>query len=274
MSMEESNHERRFGGLRRLYGEKATQRLAGAHVIVAGIGGVGSWVAEALARSGVGQLTLADLDHVAESNVNRQIHALTQTMGMAKVQAMAGRIEGINADCKVNLFDDFVEAGNINALLTENRPDLLIDCTDQASAKIAMILACRQHKIPFIMCGGAGGKTDPLSLRAGDLSQAHNDALLARLRNILRKQHGYPKGSDRNGKTLKRIPKMNVSCFWFDQPAILPDAWLAGRENNAGQAGAALQGLSCAGYGSCVTVTASMGMAVANAAVQEILNIN
>lgn len=271
MSMQESNNERRFGGLRRLYGEKATQTFASAHVMVAGIGGVGSWVVEALARSGVGHLTLADLDHVAESNVNRQIHALSQTMGMAKVQAMAERVAGINPECQVYPFEDFVDANNIDELLDGRRPDVFIDCTDQVSAKVAMVLACRQHKIPLVMCGGAGGKTDPLSLRAGDLSQARNDALLARLRNILRKQHGFAKGSDHNGKALKRVPKMNVDCFWFDQPAILPDLWQAGK-NEAGQAGdAPLQGLSCAGYGSCVTVTATMGMAVANAGIAQLL---
>ena len=192
-------------------------------------------------------------------------------MGMAKVQAMAERVAGINPECQVYPFDDFVDATNIDELLDGRRPDVFIDCTDQVSAKVAMVLACRQRKIPLVMCGGAGGKTDPLSLRAGDLSQARNDALLARLRNILRKQHGFAKGSDHNGKALKRVPKMNVDCFWFDQPAILPDLWLAGK-NEAGQAGdAPLQGLSCAGYGSCVTVTATMGMAVANAGIALVL---
>ncbi|MBV7481596.1 ThiF family adenylyltransferase [Bordetella sp. BOR01] len=267
----EIDAERRFGGLARLYGPDAPARLREAHVAVAGLGGVGSWAAEALARCGVGALTLIDLDHIAESNINRQVHALTPTLGQSKVDAMAERILAINPDCVLTRVDDFVEPGNIQRVLP-GYYTALADCTDQAAAKIAMVLHARQHGIPLLLCGGAGGKTDPLALRAGDLSQALNDALLAKLRNTLRRQHGFPKASDARGKPLKRVPRMGVRALWFDQPAILPAAWARAAEADddmgAAAQAAAPQGLSCAGYGSVVMVTAAMGLAVANEAVR------
>jgi len=257
--------QRRFGGLERLYGPRAVAALAQAHVAVAGIGGVGSWCAEALARSGVGGLTLIDMDHVAESNVNRQLHALTDTLGQSKVNAMAARVHGINPACRLRLADDFVTPGNVAELLAPGLT-LLVDCTDQAQAKIAMILETRRRGLPIVVCGGAGGKTNVLALRAGDLSQALNDALLAKLRNTLRRRHGFAKASDQAGKPRRRVPRMGVRTLWFDQPAILPAQW------RGGEAGEAPQGLSCAGYGSAVTVTASMGMAAAGEAIHWLLN--
>jgi tRNA A37 threonylcarbamoyladenosine dehydratase len=263
--------QRRFGGLERLYGPGSADVLGRAHVAVAGIGGVGSWCAEALARSGVGALTLIDLDHVAESNINRQLHALTETLGMAKVRAMAQRIHGINPVCRVNLVDDFVTPDNVREVLPADL-SWLIDCTDQISAKTAMVLEAAARGLPILVCGGAGGKTDSLSLRAGDLSLAANDALLAKLRNTLRRRHGYPKASDHAGRPRRRIPRMGIQALWFDQAARLPAAWLpdaqplsqasdSGEAAGGGQGGP--QGLSCAGYGSLVTVTAAMGMAAA-----------
>lgn len=265
--------QRRFGGLERLYGPGVLGTLAHAHVAVAGIGGVGSWCAEALARSGVGALTLIDLDHIAESNVNRQLHALTDTLGTAKVQAMARRIHGINPECRVNPVDDFVTPDNVREMLPADLT-LLIDCTDQIAAKTAMVIEAAVRGLLIIVCGGAGGKTDALSLRAGDLSQATNDALLAKLRNTLRRRHGYPKASDHAGRPRRRIPKMGVRVLWFDQVARMPIAWapsVAASEGPAardeGTENGAPQGLSCAGYGSLVTVTAAMGMAAAGQAV-------
>ena len=256
--------DRRFGGLERLYGLGSLDRLAVGHVIVAGIGGVGSWCAEALARSGVGALTLIDLDHIGESNINRQLHALTDTLGQSKVVAMAQRVRGINPGCRVAMLDEFVSPDNVSALLSAPA-SVLVDCTDQASAKIAMILEARARTLPIVVCGGAGGKTDSLSLRAGDLSVAVNDALLAKLRNMLRRHHGYPKAADQAGKPRKRVPKMAIRALWFDQAISLP-ATVQGEQPSA------MQGLSCAGYGSAVAVTAAMGMAAANEAVHCLLN--
>ncbi|NYT58885.1 tRNA threonylcarbamoyladenosine dehydratase [Alcaligenaceae bacterium] len=261
--------ERRFGGLERLYGPASLERLGGAHVVVAGIGGVGSWCAEALARTGIGAIGLIDLDHIAESNINRQLHALSATLGQAKVNAMAQRVRGINPGCRLQVIDDFVSPENVAELLADD-VSVIIDCTDQAQAKIAMILEARRRQVPIVVCGGAGGKTNPLTLRAGDLCTAVNDALLSKLRNTLRRQHAYPKAADQAGKVRKRIPKMGVRALWFDQPALLPAQWQQAGAQTA-EAGA-LQGLSCAGYGSAVTVTAAMGMAAANEAIQYVLN--
>jgi len=278
--------QRRFGGLERLYGPAGLGRLSQAHVVVAGIGGVGSWCAEALARTGIGALTLIDLDHIAESNINRQLHALSDTLGQAKVMAMAQRVRGINPECDVRMLDDFVDPDNVSSLITADA-DFVIDCTDQSQAKIAMILETRRRKLPILVCGGAGGKTNPLSLRAGDISMAVNDAMLAKLRNALRRQHRYPKASDHAGKPRKRVPRMGVRSLWFDQPTLLPEQWTPVAADAAlsavglphavgGSAGPAepsvLQGLSCAGYGSVVTVTAAMGFAAANEAVQWLVH--
>ena len=268
---EPADLDRRFGALSRLYGPDAPSRIRNAHVAVAGLGGVGSWTVEALARCGVGALTLIDLDHIAESNVNRQIHALSSTLGQSKVDAMAERVLAINPQCRITRVDDFVSPENVGEVLP-GPYTVIIDCTDQAAAKIAMILHARALGVPMLLCGGAGGKTDPLALRAGDLSGAVNDALLSKLRNKLRREHGFPRASDKNGKALKRVPKMGVHALWFDQPAILPDAWTrpVEGEDDMGASGMTLapQGLSCAGYGSVVTVTAAMGMAAANEALR------
>lgn len=260
---------RRFGGLDRLYGEGAWRALNALHVVVAGIGGVGTWCVEALARSGVGRLTLVDLDHIAESNINRQVHALSSTLGQAKVLAMAQRVGDINPHCSVQPVDDFVDADNIGRLLA-GPPGVLLDCTDQVPAKIAMILQARAQGWPVLVCGGAGGKTDPLALRAGDLALAAHDALLGRVRQVLRQRHGYPKGGAAGGKAHRRVPRMGVPCLWFDQPVRLPAVCAA---DAAESPGAAPQGLSCAGYGSAVTITATMGLAAADWALRQGLNI-
>lgn len=262
--------ERRFGGLDRLYGAGAAARLRDGHVVVAGIGGVGSWCAEALARCGVGRLTLIDLDHVAESNINRQIHALGSTLGQSKVVAMAQRIADIHPDCVVDCVDDFVAPENVQGIVPVEA-GMVVDCTDQAAAKVALILEARRRQQALLVCGGAGGKTSPLALRSGDLSLAVNDALLSRLRNTLRRQHGFPRAADAAGKVRKRVPRMAVRALWFDQPAILPAAWSSPLAQTEGQA-AAPQGLSCAGYGSVVMVTASMGLAAADEAVHWLLH--
>jgi len=255
---------RRFGGLTQLYGPQAAQRLAQAHVMVAGAGGVGSWCIEALARCGVGALTLVDMDHVAESNINRQVQALTHTIGQAKVQALAERIRQIHPACRLTLVEDFVRPDNVGQLLDDAAPlSAVIDCVDDVRAKVAMILAARTRKLPLLVCGGAGGKTQPLALRQGDLSQAVNDALLAKVRQILRREHGWPRGVDVRSKQ-QRPPRMRVCALWVDEPVRLPEAW---RETGRMQG----HGLACAGYGSSVMVTASMGLAAAAQIVQGLV---
>lgn len=292
--MHDGDRARRFGGLDRLYGPGAVDALGQLHVLVAGIGGVGSWAAEALARSGVGSLGLVDMDHVAVSNINRQIHALDNTLGLSKVQAMAARIHGINPLCRVHCVDDFVSPENVAAIFAGFAAQagtaarlVLLDCTDQVPAKQAMILQARAAGWAVLACGGAGGKTDPLSLRLGDLSLARHDALLGRVRQGLRRHHGYPRGGEAAGKPRKKPPRMGVHCLWFDQAVVLPEAWQQARAQAGGkqppddragisshdggqpETGQALQGLSCAGYGSAVTITATMGMAAADWALQQ-----
>lgn len=178
--------DRRFSGLSRLYGDDMAQRIRRAHVVVVGIGGVGSWAAEALARSGVGQLTLIDMDHVSESNINRQLHALSTTLGQSKVLAMAQRIGLINADCHVNLVDDFISPDNIDALISEDL-DVLIDATDEVSAKVALATWAIQHHKAMVTVGAAGGKKQAHLVEMNDLTHATHDPLLAQVRYRLRK---------------------------------------------------------------------------------------
>ena len=246
------NFERRFGGIARLYGESALQRFCAAHVVVAGIGGVGSWAAEALARSAIGHFTLIDLDHIAESNTNRQIHALEGEYGKAKVTAMAQRIRAINPACQVTEIDDFVTPENLEALLPPTgKFDYVVDAIDNVRAKAALIAYCRNKRIPIITAGGAGGRRDPTCIRVDDLSRTQQDALASKVRALLRKEHGFP-------RDLKQ--KFDVECVFSVELAARPEG--AGQACDPEQV-TALAGLSCAGYGSSVAVTASFGLAAA-----------
>lgn len=245
--MATGEQDRRFGGIERLYGHGSLARLAAAHVCVIGIGGVGSWAVEALARSGVGRLTLIDLDHVAESNVNRQVHALEGTLGQAKVRAMSERIAQINPGCSVVCVEEFVTAENAAALLPAC--DLVLDCIDQVKPKAALIAHCRGEKIPVVTTGGAGGRTDPTRIRIDDLARTTQDALASKLRARLRKEHGFPREAKQ---------KFGVPCVFSDEPIRRPQQ----RACDLDEAG--LHGLNCAGYGSSVAVTAAFGLAAAS----------
>lgn len=192
--MTETTASRRFSSVSRVYGSAGLERLARAHAVVVGIGGVGSWAAEALARSGVGRLTLIDLDHVAESNINRQVHALQSTLGAAKIEVMAARIREISPDCVVNTVDAFIEPGEEDALIPADA-DLVIDAIDAVAAKASMIAWCVARKLPIIVCGAAGGRTDPLQLRSDDLARTQGDALLSAVRARLRRHHGFARGA-------------------------------------------------------------------------------
>ena len=235
--------ERRFGGLERLYGKPGAARIRAAHVAVVGIGGVGSWAVEALARSGVGQLTLIDLDHVAESNINRQIHALDDTLGQAKVHAMRERIQHIHPGCQVHCVEEFVEPGNWPAILPGG-VDALIDACDQVPAKTAMAAWARVQRSLFITVGAAGGKRLAHKVDVDDLAQVTHDPLLAQLRYRLRKQHGAP----REGK------KIGVPCVFSREAVAPPDASCAVQGDGS---------LTCHGYGSEVAVTATFGQCAA-----------
>lgn len=252
--------ERRFGGVRRLYGEAGIARFKAAHVCVIGIGGVGSWAAEALARNAIGQITLIDLDHIAESNVNRQLHAIEGEFGKAKVTAMAERIWAINPGCRVHQIEDFVTVENVASLLA-GKFDAVLDAIDDARAKVALAAYCRQNQLPLVMTGGAGGRLDPTRIRTADLAHVAGDRLLAKVRNSLRRDHGFPRAS----VNAKKAPaKFGIPCIYSDEPVIRPDA-ACDMENES------LSGLNCAGYGSTVCVTAPFGMAAAAAALSLLL---
>jgi tRNA A37 threonylcarbamoyladenosine dehydratase len=246
MSDTTSNSSRRFGGIERLYGAGSLARLAAAHACVIGIGGVGSWAAEALARSGVGGLTLIDLDHVAESNVNRQAHALEDTLGQAKVLAMKERIAKINPDCRVDCIEEFVTPENAATLIPNC--DAVLDCIDQVRAKAALIAHCRRLKIPVVTTGGAGGRVDPTQIRIDDLARTTQDALASKLRARLRKEYGFPRDAKK---------KFAVPCVFSAEQIRRPQNQACDLDE------AGLHGLNCAGYGSSVAVTAGFGCAAA-----------
>lgn len=259
--MQNSDYERRFGGIARLYGTRGLRALHNAHVCIVGLGGVGSWSAEALARSGVGQFTLIDLDNIAPSNVNRQIHALTPDFGKAKITALHERIELINPACQVMEIEAFVEADNVASFFRQPY-DFVIDAIDQVRVKAAMAAYFVRNKQSFIVSGGAGGQRNPALIRTADLSQTTQDPLLANMRYALRKQYGFPRGGD----------KMRVPCVFSSEPVMPPqstDACDISGSLNA--ANAAPQGLSCAGYGASMLVTASFGLFCATAAVEKIV---
>lgn len=262
--VERQTRQRKFGGINRLYGAAALDRLAVSHAVVIGIGGVGSWAAEALARSGFGRLTLVDLDHVAESNFNRQLHALESTQGQAKVVAMAERITQINPQCTVRCVDDFLTPENVGEIIGTEPSTLMLDAMDQVAAKVALIAWCKRHKQTVVTCGAAGGKLRGELVQVADLSETTQDPLLAKVRTGLRRDHRFPAGqlkstgvgkSAGNKKTrfgiqavysteaVKRPPVQADSCAPFDPIGGAP--------------------LACAGYGSLVTVTAVFGMVAA-----------
>jgi len=235
--------DRRFGGVARLYGVAGAQRIAGAHVAVVGIGGVGSWAVEALARSGVGRLTLIDLDHVSESNINRQIQATGATLGQAKVLAMRDRILSFHPDCAVTCIEEFVEPANWPALLPPG-VDAVIDACDQVKAKTAMAAWARAGDAIFISVGAAGGKRHAHQVDIDDLANTTHDPLLAQLRYRLRKEHQAP----REGK------KIGVACVFSREAVRPPDASCAVEGDGT---------LNCHGYGSVVSVTATFGQCAA-----------
>jgi tRNA A37 threonylcarbamoyladenosine dehydratase len=235
--------ERRFGGLARLYGSAGAQSIQRSHIAVIGIGGVGSWTVEALSRSGVGRLTLIDLDHVAESNVNRQVHALESTLGQAKVLAMKERIAQINPLCEVHCIEEFVSPENWPALLPAG-VDAVIDACDQSQAKLAMAAWAMANDSIFITVGAAGGKKLAHLVDVADLSKVTHDPLLARLRNDLRKRHG----------AAREGAKIGIECVFSREAVLQPEDSCA----------ADLDGtLNCSGYGSQVAVTATLGQVAA-----------
>ncbi len=244
---------RRFGGIARLYGDAALARFSASHACVVGVGGVGSWTVEALARTGVGRLTLIDLDMFAESNVNRQLHALGDEFGKAKVHAMAERIRAINPSCAVTQIEDFVTPENLEAMLGGGF-DVVVDAIDQVRTKVAMIAWCHARRIPIVVAGGAGGQIDPTRIRIDDLARTTQDPLLSKVRAQLRKLHGFPRDAKK---------KFGVSAVYSTEPLRYPDT--------ACDVPSGPTGLNCAGFGSGMCVTATFGLFAASIALQMLM---
>lgn len=252
VDLEEIDFDRRFGGIARLYGSAALAHFLQAHVCVVGVGGVGSWAIEALARSAIGNLSMIDLDSLAESNVNRQIHALTDTLGQAKVSALAARIAQINPYCHVTEVEDFISADNLPEMIGEKRYDYVIDAIDNVRAKTALIAYCRDKGIRLITIGGAGGQVDPTRIEIRDLAKTEQEPLLAKVRKRLRSQHGFPRGDK---------SRFGIEAVFSTEPLSMPFSEQACGVDTDDILG--VTGLNCAGYGSAVVVTATFGLVAA-----------
>lgn len=246
--------ERRFGGIARLYGDVALARFRKARVCVVGVGGVGSWVVEALARSAIGNIAMIDLDNVAESNVNRQLHALTDTLGKAKVTALAERIAQINPTCKVTEVEEFITPDNLDEMIGDGHFDYVVDAIDSVKAKTALIAYCRAKGIRLITIGGAGGQTDPTQIEVRDLCRTEQEPLLAKVRKRLRAQHGFPRGTKN---------KFGIEAVFSTEPLKFPETGAACDIDEDDDSKPGVSGLNCAGFGSTMAVTASFGLVAA-----------
>jgi tRNA A37 threonylcarbamoyladenosine dehydratase len=253
------DYNERFGGIARLYGTAGLEKLRAAHVAVIGVGGVGSWTAEALARSGVGNLTLVDLDEVCVTNTNRQIHALEGAIGKAKVDELSVRISKINPDCKVITRQKFFTEETAESILKDGF-NYLVDAIDGLSNKCLLLNECRKRKIPVITCGAAGGRRDSTAVRIADLTRAKYDKLLFKVRKQLRQKHRFPRGTK----------KWNLACVFSQEPVMYPQADGTVCEVKSIEDGSIK--LDCdGGLGAATQVTGAFGFAAAGYVVGELV---
>ncbi len=251
--------ERRFGGIGRLLGTPGLERLRCAHVCVVGLGGVGSWAVEALARSGIGELTLVDLDDVCISNVNRQLHAVGGELGKPKVEVMARRVQAINPDCLVHPLHSFFLASNGEQILGTHF-DAVLDAIDGVSVKCLLIAMCRQRQIPVVTVGGAGGRRDPTAIEVTDLAFSSHDCLLQEVRRGLRKNHNFPRGDCAFG----------VECvFSREEPAFPTEDGSVCQDRSSASSDLRLDCNS--GLGTASFVTGAFGLAAASRVVRQIV---
>ena len=260
-----SDYQLRFAGIGRLYGISALEKFRQAHVCVVGIGGVGSWAAEALARSGIGTITLIDLDDVCISNINRQLHALTDTVGQDKVAVMAQRITAINPECNVIQVEDFVAMDNLTQLINPEL-DYVVDAIDSIKAKVALLAHCKRNKIKVISTGGAGGQIDPTQIQITDLTQTINDPLLAKVRNSLRRDYNYSRNPKR---------RFGIDCVYSTEQLVYPqpDGSVCQQKtaqiNDSGEVSS--MRLDCSGgFGAVTVVTASFGLAAVSRVLKKL----
>lgn len=246
------SYYQRFSGIARLYGEQALTAFSQSHVCVIGIGGVGSWVAESLARSGIGQITLIDMDDVCITNTNRQVHALKQNIGQAKTDVMAQRIMQINPDCTVNCIDDFINQHNVSEYLgTKANPHYhyIIDAIDSVRDKAAVLAYCRRNKLKVITIGGAGGQKDPTKIAITDLAKTVQDPLVAKLRERLKTEYKLTKDSK---------GKYGIACVYSTEQLTYP-AVNGGVCLTKSQAQGPKKMDCASGFGAITTVTATFG---------------
>jgi tRNA A37 threonylcarbamoyladenosine dehydratase len=259
--MSTSSPDERFGGIARLYGTEALARFQSAHVAVVGIGGVGSWAAEALARTGIGKITLVDLDDLCLTNTNRQIHATTGTVGKPKVEVMAGRIREINPDCEVLARQEFYRVGDAGGLVSAGL-DAVIDAIDAVGPKCCLIARCREAGIPVVVSGGAGGRRDPGRITTADLARTHGDALLNQVRKRLRSDHGFPSG---DGKQVS----FGVPAVFSSERPVFPQSDGCVSEVRPEDLPA---GLRCdAGFGTATHLTATFAFHATAALIEGLL---
>lgn len=247
------NYEQRFGGIGRLYTPEGLAKLRQSHVCVIGIGGVGSWAVEALARTGIGKITMIDMDDICVTNINRQIHAMTGTVTQLKTEVMKERVEKINPECVVEIIDDFITPENISEYLNRGY-DYVLDAIDSVRTKAALIAYCKRNKIKLITTGGAGGQTDPSQIQIADLSKTIQDPLAARVRSLLRKEYNFSQNPKR---------KFGIDCVFSTQPLIFP---------KMGEGCEVSATMNCAnGFGAVTMVTATFGFFAVSRLVDKLL---
>ncbi len=247
------NYEQRFGGIGRLYTPAGLEKLRQSHVCVIGVGGVGSWAVEALARTGIGKITMIDMDDICVTNINRQLHAMSGQIGKLKTEAMQERIQLINPECKVQIIDDFITPENCDEYLNRGF-DYVIDAIDSVKTKAAMIAYCKRNKIKLITTGGAGGQTDPTQIQITDLSKTIQDPLASKVRTLLRKEYRFPSDPKK---------KFGVDCVFSTQPLIFP---------KMGEGCEVSATMNCAnGFGAVTMVTATFGFFAVSRVIDKLL---
>ncbi|MCD7798542.1 MAG: tRNA threonylcarbamoyladenosine dehydratase [Akkermansiaceae bacterium] len=252
--------ERRFGGVSRLYGRENLELFRQTRVAVVGLGGVGSWAAEAIGRTGFGHLILMDMDDICITNTNRQIHALAHTCGRPKAEVMAERLAAINPDAEITPMQAFYTAAHPDRLFG-HRPDLIVDAIDSMNAKAHLIAACHERGLPLVTCGGAGGRTDAGQVQAADLARTHGDGMLSVLRRKLRREYGLPLGD--------KCPEIGIPCVFSPEKPRFPQCdGSVGERRDEGFQGR----MACdSGFGAATHVTGVFGFLAASAAIALLL---
>lgn len=253
-------YQRRFGGIERLYGMTNMAVIGDLHLAVVGVGGVGSWAAESLVRSGVGEITLIDMDDVCLSNINRQSHALTDTVGQPKIEVLGERLLQINPALRLHCIDDFVTPDNLDVLFAR-RPHGILDAIDSIAAKTALLAWCKRHKVRVVTTGGAGGQIDPGQIEVADVARVIQDPLMAKVRAQLRRDYGF-------STNVKR--KFGIDCVYSTEQLRYPAA-----NGDVSHAKSALSGggrMDCSGgFGASMMVTASFGLRAAATLLHRLL---